>query len=144
VSHLPTSGKLWGIVLAGGEGTRVRTLLQHLCGGRGIKQFCAVIGRRSMLEHTLARVERVIPRARIVVVLSADHRPEAAPQLAHWPADNILYQPANRDTAPGILLPPLEIRGLLESRAQHRGGHPFTVLLPSGILVILRFFWTLT
>ncbi|MGE0824368.1 MAG: sugar phosphate nucleotidyltransferase [Candidatus Binatia bacterium] len=105
MKYTSTSRKLWGIVLAGGEGTRVRTLLQHLCGGRGIKQFCAVIGRRSMLEHTLARVERMIPRERIVVVLSADHRPEAAPQLAHWPVDNVIYQPANRDTAPGILLP---------------------------------------
>jgi mannose-1-phosphate guanylyltransferase len=59
-----TGGKLWGIVLAAGEGTRVRDFLQHLCGGRGIKQFCAVIGRRSMLEHTLARVERLISRER--------------------------------------------------------------------------------
>src|SRR6266446_7329596 len=25
--------------------------------------------------------------------------------LAHWPAENVIYQPANRDTAPGILLP---------------------------------------
>jgi mannose-1-phosphate guanylyltransferase len=105
MSHPPANGKLWGIVLAGGEGTRVRTLLQHLCGGRGIKQFCAVIGRRSMLEHTLARVERLIPRERIVVVVSIDHRQEALKQLSHWPAGNIIYQPANRDTAPGILLP---------------------------------------
>ncbi|MEW6298367.1 MAG: sugar phosphate nucleotidyltransferase [Thermodesulfobacteriota bacterium] len=97
--------KLWGIVLAAGEGTRVRPFLQRLCGGRGIKQFCAVIGRRSMLEHTLARVERLIPRERIVVVVSQHHRDEAARQLAHWPAENVVYQPANRDTLPGILLP---------------------------------------
>lgn len=29
--------KLWGIVLAAGEGTRVREFLARLCGGRGIK-----------------------------------------------------------------------------------------------------------
>lgn len=97
--------KLWGIVLAAGEGTRVRTFLAQLCGGRGIKQFCAVIGRRSMLEHTLARVERLIPRERILIVVSTDHRAEVAAQLAHWPADNVIFQPLNRDTAPGILLP---------------------------------------
>ena len=56
-------GKLWGIVLAGGEGKRVRHFLQCLCGNRGIKQFCALVDSRSMLEHTLARVERLIPRA---------------------------------------------------------------------------------
>jgi mannose-1-phosphate guanylyltransferase len=96
---------LWGIVLAGGEGSRVRAFLAHLCGGRGIKQFCAVIGRRSMLEHTLARVERLIPRERILIVVSTDHRPEVAAQLAHWPQENVLFQPLNRDTTPGILLP---------------------------------------
>jgi mannose-1-phosphate guanylyltransferase len=97
--------KLWGIVLAAGEGTRVRDFLAQLCGGRGIKQFCTVVGRRSMLEHTLARVERLIPRERILVVVSTDHREEVSAQLAHWPTDNVIFQPRNRDTAPGILLP---------------------------------------
>lgn len=98
-------GQLWGIVLAAGEGTRVRDFLTGLCGGRGIKQFCAVIGRRSMLEHTLARVEWLIPRQRILVVVSSDHQEEVAQQLASWPADNVICQPVNRDTAPGVLLP---------------------------------------
>lgn len=96
---------VWGIVLAAGEGVRVRTFLQQLCGGRGIKQFCAVVGRRSMLQHTLERVERLIPRERILVVVSADHRHEVAQQLAQWPAGNVIYQPINRGTGPGILLP---------------------------------------
>ena len=123
-----TNTQLWGIVLAGGEGTRVRAFLQHVCGGRGIKQFCAVIGRRSMLEHTLARVERVIPRERIVVVVSADHRPEATPQLAQWPADNIIYQPANRDTAPGILLPLAHV--------SHRAPFATVALFPSDHFIV--------
>jgi mannose-1-phosphate guanylyltransferase len=100
-----TEQQLWGIVLAAGEGIRVRSFLQHLCGGRGIKQFCAVIGRRSLLQHTLARVERLIPRERILIVVSADHQQEVTQQLAHWPPESIIYQPANRDTAAGILLP---------------------------------------
>ena len=51
-------GQLWGIVLAAGEGTRVRAFLSELCGGRGIKQFCAVIGRRSMLLKSEQRRDR--------------------------------------------------------------------------------------
>ena len=97
--------QLWGIVLAAGEGTRVREFLAQLCGGRGIKQFCAVTGRRSMLQHTLDRTEQLIPRERILVVVSADHRAEVEAQLKDWPAENIIFQPANRDTAPGILFP---------------------------------------
>lgn len=105
MSQKPGAGQLWGIVLAGGEGMRVRPFLSQLCGGRGIKQFCAVIGRRSMLEHTLARVERLIPKERIVVIISQDHQKEAAKQLGHWPAANVIVQPQNRDTTAGILLP---------------------------------------
>jgi mannose-1-phosphate guanylyltransferase len=95
----------WGIILAGGEGSRVQNFLAALCGGRGIKQYCAVLGRHSLLEMTLMRAQRLIPPQRIMVIVDARHRPEAARQLAHWPQDNVLYQPANRETAPGILLP---------------------------------------
>lgn len=58
-----------------------------------------------MLEHTLARVERIIPRQRILIVVSRQHRQEATEQLAQWPKDNVIFQPANCETGPGILLP---------------------------------------
>jgi len=95
----------WGIVLAAGEGNRVRSFLSALCGGRGIKQFCAVFGNKSLLETTLERAQRLIPRERIIIIVDKKHRPEAREQLAGWPEENIIYQPANRETAPGILLP---------------------------------------
>jgi mannose-1-phosphate guanylyltransferase len=103
------AGQLWGIVLAAGDGTRVRTFLSNLCGNRGIKQFCTIIGHRSMLEHTLARVEMLIPRQRILVVVSSDHQPEVAQQLTHWPHENVIMQPEDRDTTAGILLPLIHI-----------------------------------
>jgi mannose-1-phosphate guanylyltransferase len=95
----------WGIVLAGGEGSRVQTFLAALCGGRGIKQYCAVLGSHSLLEKTLMRAQRLIAPERIMIIVDARHRVEATNQLRHWPQENILYQPANRETAPGILLP---------------------------------------
>jgi mannose-1-phosphate guanylyltransferase len=79
-----------GNLLAAGEGTRVRAFLSELCGGRGIKQFCAVIGRPSMLQYTLDRVERLISRKRILIVVSHHHREEVVQQLAAWPAENII------------------------------------------------------
>ena len=97
--------KVWAIVLAGGEGTRVRGFLKQLCGGTGLKQFSPIIGRRSMLQHTLDRMQQLVPAERTLVVVGAHQSAEAARQLAHWPQPNIIYQPANRDTAPGILLP---------------------------------------
>jgi mannose-1-phosphate guanylyltransferase len=95
----------WAVVLAGGEGTRVRSFLQQFCGGSGLKQFSTIIGQRSMLHCTLDRVVQLIPPERVLIVVSAQHREDVEDQLAHWPRENIIYQPANRDTAPGILLP---------------------------------------
>jgi mannose-1-phosphate guanylyltransferase len=96
---------VWAVVLAGGEGTRVRNFLQEVCGGSGLKQFTTVIGKRSMLRCTLDRISRLIPPERVLIVVSAHHRADAEKQLAHWPRENIIYQPTNRDTAAGILLP---------------------------------------
>jgi mannose-1-phosphate guanylyltransferase len=96
---------IWAIVLAGGEGTRVRSFLQQICGGSGLKQFSAIIDERSMLRCTLDRVVRLIPPERVLVVVSSQHREDAQKQLSDWPRENVIYQPNNRDTAPGILLP---------------------------------------
>jgi mannose-1-phosphate guanylyltransferase len=96
---------LWGIVLAAGEGSRAKEFLRQICGGRGIKQFCAISGQQSLLQQTLARVECLIPRERILVVVSQDHHEEVRQQLGHWPTHNVIFQPANRDTGPGIFLP---------------------------------------
>jgi len=120
--------KLWGIVLAAGEGARARAFLRQLCGGRGIKQFCAVLDSRSMLEHTLARVERLIPRERTLVVVSQQHQEEVTQHLAHWPAENVIYQPTNRDTAPGILLPLTYI--------SHRDPSAMVTVFPSDHFVV--------
>lgn len=96
---------VWAVVLAGGEGTRVRSFLKQLCGGSGLKQFSTIIGKRSMLQCTLDRIVQLIPPERVLVVVSSQHRDDAEKQLAHWPRENIIYQPMNRDTAPGIFLP---------------------------------------
>jgi len=58
-----------------------------------------------MLDHTFTRVQTIIPQHRIVVVVSEEHRAEVTRQLRDWPAGNIIFQPANRDTAAGVLLP---------------------------------------
>ena len=73
---------LWAIVLAGGEGTRVRSFLQQICGGSGLKQFSAIIDERSMLRCTLDRVVRLIPPQRVLVVVSSQHREDAEEQLS--------------------------------------------------------------
>src|SRR5262249_40716277 len=53
----------------------------------------------------LDRVERLIARRRIMVVVSRHHQDEVTQQLKGWPAENIIFQPENRDTTAGLLLP---------------------------------------
>lgn len=75
------------------------------------KQYVNFIGRRSMLEHTCDRAARVVPLEKLFVVVSKEHLsfPEVRRQLAAVPPDNVVVQPANRDTVPGILLPLLHV-----------------------------------
>jgi len=104
-----TRGALWGVILAGGEGKRLRPFLRYVQGTERPKQFCAIIGTRSMLRHTVDRARWLIPAERTVIVVTAGHRPFVAGDLVAEPPRILLEQPRNRDTAPGILLPLLAI-----------------------------------
>jgi mannose-1-phosphate guanylyltransferase len=96
---------LWGVVLAGGEGERFKALSEKLTGYPCPKQYCTLLGGRSMIQCTLARAELLIPPEKILVVAGRGHRKEICEQLADHPRGNILLQPQNRETAPGILFP---------------------------------------
>ena len=96
-----------GIVLAAGEGTRLRRYIQQVRGKTLPKQYVNFVGKRSMLEHTFDRAERLILSDRLFTVIGRDHldHPEVRRQLAHRPSGTVVIQPANKDTGPGLLLP---------------------------------------
>ncbi len=64
---------LWAIVLAGGEGVRLRPLIRDLCGDERPKQFANIIGSKSLLRRTLDRVALTIAPERTVVVTRQAH-----------------------------------------------------------------------
>lgn len=99
----------WALILAGGDGTRLRDITRLLAGEPIPKQYCRITGDRSMLEATLDRVAPLIPAHRTLVIVNDDHLPLARPQLAGIPVDNVLVQPCNRDTGPGVAWSLLEI-----------------------------------
>jgi len=105
-SSFPT---LWALVLAGGDGTRLRSLTRLIAGAPIPKQYCRLVGDRSLLEETLARLRGLVPATRTLAVVNRDHLPLASAQLATLPARNVVVQPRNRDTGPGILLPLLAL-----------------------------------
>jgi mannose-1-phosphate guanylyltransferase len=96
-----------GIILAAGEGNRLRSFVKTLRGYPLPKQYVNFIGKRSMLEHTFHRAQKMIPAERLFTVVSQNHlrHPEVARQLLTRPMASIVEQPDNRDTGPGLLLP---------------------------------------
>jgi mannose-1-phosphate guanylyltransferase len=95
---------LWALVLAGGDGTRLQALTRLISGAPIPKQYCRIVGEQSLLEATLARVGRVVPRERTLVVVNQNHLDVARAQVAALPRRNVLIQPCNRDTGPGLAL----------------------------------------
>lgn len=100
-----------GIILAAGEGKRLQPLVKQLRGDFLPKQYVNFVGRRSMLEHTFDRVEKLIPRDRVFTVVSEHHLgyPGVVRQLCHRAPGTVVVQPENKDTGPGILLPLMHV-----------------------------------
>jgi mannose-1-phosphate guanylyltransferase len=96
-------------VLAGGDGTRLQPLTRLIAGAPIPKQYCRILGEHSLLEETLARIAPLVPVARTLAVVNRDHLPLASTQLASLPGRNVIVQPRNRDTGPGLLLPLLAL-----------------------------------
>jgi mannose-1-phosphate guanylyltransferase len=46
----------WGLVLAGGDGARLRSFTKRITGYELPKQFCPILSSKSLLEETLDRV----------------------------------------------------------------------------------------
>ena len=87
----------WTLALAGGDGVRLAEYVQRRFGRRIPKQYCCLLGQRSMLEHTLDRLNRLTPRSRTMTVIGTYHAELAMPQLTGR-CDHVFRQPASRDT----------------------------------------------
>ncbi len=98
----------WAIVLAGGDGTRVRDLTKAPNGDPIPKQYCTFGGEKSLLRLALDRARSVVRPDRVIAVVAERHRRWWELELGRmdneFPAENVVVQPANRGTAVGILL----------------------------------------
>jgi mannose-1-phosphate guanylyltransferase len=103
-----TKSRRWGLVLAAGDGTRLRSLTTQ--GGVAVpKQFCSLSGGPSLLQGAIRRSLAHAPLDRTMVIVASEHRRWWHGELGCVPAANVVVQPANRGTAPGVLLPLLSI-----------------------------------
>jgi mannose-1-phosphate guanylyltransferase len=99
----------WAILLAGGEGSRLQALTRSPQGSAVPKQFCSFQGGRTLLQVTLERAKRVVPSEHIIPIVAAHHAEWWEGELSEFPVENVVVQPENKGTAPGILLPLLTI-----------------------------------
>jgi mannose-1-phosphate guanylyltransferase len=105
MNELESVENLWAIVLAAGRGTRLAAVTRTLCGRDLPKQFVALTSSRTLLQETMDRIAPLVPPERTIVVTSDTHYDLCVSQLRGYPGVEIVLQPADRGTGPGVLLP---------------------------------------
>lgn len=99
------SNERWAIILAGGDGTRLRSMTRAITGDNRPKQFVPVIGGMTLLDQTRRRVARSVARDRTLLVVTEKHRRFYQPLTKTISPRLLLEQPQNKGTAPAILYP---------------------------------------
>lgn len=107
-----TSAVPWALILAGGDGTRLRPLTERIAGDGRPKQFCALAGRETLLDRTRRRVDLLARWDHQLVVVTRAHEQYARYLERELAPGRLIIQPENRGTAVGILYALLELRAL--------------------------------
>lgn len=102
----------WAIILAGGDGTRLRLLTAQITGDPRPKQFCPMIDGETLLDRTRRRVDLLTRFDRQLVVVSRPHEPYYGYLEPELTPGRLVVQPRNAGTGPGILYPLLRLRHL--------------------------------
>ena len=92
--------KTYAVVLAGGSGRRFWPLSRD----SRPKQLLRIFDDSTLLEQALQRLEGLVPRENILILTNAEQAAEVQAILPNHPPENILAEPAKRDTAPAIAL----------------------------------------
>jgi mannose-1-phosphate guanylyltransferase len=95
----------YAVVMAGGSGTRFWPRSRV----RVPKQLLPIVGRRSMLQDTVARLPPVVPARRVLVVTGQLQARAVRRQLPALAAGHVLVEPQGRNTAAAIALAALSI-----------------------------------
>ncbi len=99
--------RVFAVLLAGGAGTRFWPLSRR----SRPKQVLPVGGEAPMVRATLARLGDLVPPERVLVVTGEDQAAAVAGVLPEIPPENLVLEPAPRNTAPCIGLAAVEALG---------------------------------
>ena len=102
-SNKASTSHRWGVVLAGGDGTRLQPLTRLACGDDRPKQFCPLLAGQTLLAHTRQRISRTVAPDHVLFVLTKKHEPFYQEELRSVPGVQKIVQPQNQGTLPAIL-----------------------------------------
>jgi mannose-1-phosphate guanylyltransferase len=91
------------VILAGGDGSRLKSLTRAITGDERPKQFCPILGGETLLDKTRERVLFSIEPENIFYSLTKKHEKFYSHPLAGVGSDRLIVQPENKGTAPAIL-----------------------------------------
>lgn len=91
---------LYALILAGGSGTRFWPLSRNT----RPKQLLALFDEETLIEKAVNRLDGLIPKERILVLTNEAQLDATRKTLSDLPPENIVAEPARRDTAPAIAL----------------------------------------
>ncbi|PYJ21854.1 MAG: mannose-1-phosphate guanyltransferase [Verrucomicrobia bacterium] len=91
---------IYALILAGGSGERFWPLSRRA----RPKQLLRLVSKRTLLEETVARLEGLVPCERILILTNAEQEAAVRQLLTAFPKENIVAEPAKRDTAAAVAL----------------------------------------
>src|SRR5947207_8421579 len=94
------SNPIYALILAGGSGERFWPLSRR----NRPKQLLRLISERTLLEETIARLQGLVPSERILILTNVDQEKAVRDLLKGFPKQNIIAEPAKRDTAAAVAL----------------------------------------
>jgi mannose-1-phosphate guanylyltransferase len=94
------SPKLHVLILAGGSGERFWPYSRRA----RPKQLLKLFSDRTLLEETIARLGRDVPAERIFILTNREQEAAVRAVCSALPPENIVAEPAKRDTAPAVAL----------------------------------------
>src|SRR6195256_4689488 len=94
------SKPIYALILAGGSGERFWPLSRR----NRPKQLLRLISERTLLEETIARLDSFVPSERILILTNVEQEKAVRDLLKGFPKQNIIAEPAKRDTAAAVAL----------------------------------------
>jgi mannose-1-phosphate guanylyltransferase len=111
--------QIWGLVLAAGDGSRLRALTTSPCGAAVPKQFCSLHGGPTLIEDAFDRAAALVDQQRICTIVAHHHRQwwSGIECVRRLQPGNVIVQPRNCGTAIGVLYSLLHISAISANEA---------------------------